>query len=51
MSNLTPARPPNARELIRTQVQLLAKDRADIHNLNDHAWDTGSPVTAATERL
>lgn len=41
----------NARELIRTQEQLLAKDRADIHNLNDHAWDTDSPVTAATEKL
>jgi CPA2 family monovalent cation:H+ antiporter-2 len=41
----------NARELIRTQEQLLAKDRADIHNLNDHAWDTHSPVTAATEKL
>ena len=40
----------NARELIRTQEQLLAKDRADIHNLNDHAWDTHSPVTAATEK-
>jgi len=41
----------NARELIRLQEQILAKDRADIHNLNDHAWDTDTPVTAATEKL
>ncbi len=41
----------NARELIRTQEQLLAKDRASRHNQHDHAWDTDSPVTAATEKL
>lgn len=41
----------NARELIRLQEQILANDRASIHNLNDHAWDTDTPVTAATEKL
>jgi CPA2 family monovalent cation:H+ antiporter-2 len=39
----------NAREQIRLQEQLLASDRASIHNQHDHAWDTSSPVTAATE--
>ncbi|WP_432821455.1 monovalent cation:proton antiporter-2 (CPA2) family protein [Trichloromonas sp.] len=40
----------NARELIRLQEQILANDRAVINNQHDHAWDTDSPVTAATER-
>ncbi|OHB33158.1 MAG: potassium transporter [Desulfuromonadaceae bacterium GWC2_58_13] len=41
----------NAKELIRLQEQLLANDRAVIHNQHDHAWDTDSPVTAATENF
>jgi CPA2 family monovalent cation:H+ antiporter-2 len=40
----------NARELIRLQEQLLASDRASTHNQHDHAWDSASPVTAATEK-
>lgn len=39
----------NAREQIRLQEQLLASDRASIHNQNDHAWDSIGPVTAAEE--
>uniref|UniRef100_C6E1F2 Potassium efflux system protein n=1 Tax=Geobacter sp. (strain M21) TaxID=443144 RepID=C6E1F2_GEOSM len=39
----------NAREQIQLQEQLLAGDRASIHNLNDHAWDSIGPVTAADE--
>jgi len=39
----------NAREQIRLQEQLLASDRASIHNQNDHAWDSNGPVTAAEE--
>ena len=39
----------NARELIRLQEQLLASDLASPHNQHDHAWDTASPVPAATE--
>ena len=39
----------NAKEQIRLQEQLLASDRASIHNQNDHAWDTLGPVTAAEE--
>jgi len=40
----------NARELIRLQEQLLASDRASIDNQHDHAWDSASPVAAATEK-
>lgn len=39
----------NAKEQIRLQEQLLASDRASIHNQNDHAWDSIGPVTAAEE--
>ena len=39
----------NAKEQIRLQEQLLASDRASIHNQNDHAWDSIGPVTAADE--
>jgi CPA2 family monovalent cation:H+ antiporter-2 len=39
----------NAKEQIRLQEQLLAGDRASIHNQNDHAWDSIGPVTAAEE--
>ncbi len=40
----------NAREQIRIQEKLLASDRAASHSQNDHAWDSPTPVTAATER-
>jgi CPA2 family monovalent cation:H+ antiporter-2 len=55
MRHLTPLRHDtsdyisNAREQIRLQEQLLASDRASIHNQNDHAWDSIGPVTAAEE--
>lgn len=39
----------NAREQIRLQEQLLASDRASIHNQDDHAWDSIGVVTAAEE--
>lgn len=39
----------NAKEQIRLQEQLLARDRASSHNQNDHAWDSIGPVTAAEE--
>jgi CPA2 family monovalent cation:H+ antiporter-2 len=39
----------NAKEQIRLQEQLLASDRASIHNQNDQAWDSIGPVTAAEE--
>ncbi|MEZ4600999.1 MAG: monovalent cation:proton antiporter-2 (CPA2) family protein [Syntrophotaleaceae bacterium] len=39
----------SAREQIRLQEQLLASDRASIHNQHDHAWDSIGPVTAAEE--
>jgi len=39
----------NAREQIRLQEQLLASDRASIHNQDDHAWDSIGVVTAADE--
>jgi CPA2 family monovalent cation:H+ antiporter-2 len=39
----------SAKEQIRLQEQLLASDRASIHNQNDQAWDTIGPVTAAEE--
>ncbi len=40
----------NAKEQIQLQEQLLASDRAINHAQNDHAWDSSSPVTAATEK-
>ncbi|MHB1398998.1 MAG: monovalent cation:proton antiporter-2 (CPA2) family protein [Trichloromonadaceae bacterium] len=39
----------NAREQIRLQEQLLAVDRASNPTLNDHAWDTSTPVPAAAQ--
>ncbi|PLX86762.1 MAG: potassium transporter [Desulfuromonas sp.] len=40
----------NTKEQIQLQEQLLASDRAIDHAQNDHAWDSSSPVTAATEQ-
>ncbi len=40
----------NTKEQIRLQEQLLASDRSTCHLQNDHAWDSPTPVTAATER-
>ncbi len=39
----------NAKEQIRLQEQLLASDRSSCHAQHDHAWDSPTPVTAATE--
>lgn len=40
----------NAKEQILLQEQLLASDRNINHAKDDHAWDSSSPVTAATEQ-